>query len=751
VSRPRPAINLDNIPLRLKQHAQWVVWRFVLRKGKQTKVPFNARTGGEASVTDPERWSSFEEAVAAWRGNVRFDGIGFVFSPEDPFGGVDLDNCLDPSTGLPKEWAEPFLEALDTYCEVSPSGTGLKLFMIASKTGERCSKGYADGKVEVYDEERFFTVTGNRIASMSGEVEERQVALDQVYATVFGPDGQPAPVPAIRRGDSTEGASGGEPTDEQIVDKARRSRSGGKFSDLWAGNWQGHFHSHSEADSSLVFRLAFYTKDPAQVDRLFRASGLMRDKWDERHGQRTYGQMTIDKALTRVTAHWQPGGRLPPRTPAHTDPRQPQLLSIVVSDVQLDDLTGRALGALTFANEPPTMFVRVGSLCRVVLDEEGVPVIQPFDKLRMRGRLAQVARFHAVRSGPAGPVRTNVNPPLALAENLVTLGQWPSFPPLSGIAHTPILHPDGTICTTPGYDRQSTLLYCPSPDLCVPPVPDHPTPAQLGNAVASLRRLIQDFPFADRASHANALAILFSLLMRPVIRGHVPMAVVVAPVQGTGKTLLVSVLATVAVGRVSGESVPARANEDEWRKKVTSILLSAAPFVLLDNIPDNSTIDAPALAAALTSHEWSDRLLGGNQTARLPARAVWVATGNNLRVAGDMPRRCYTISLDANAERPWERGGFGIPDLEQYARERRGELLAAAFTVIRAWYAAGRPAAPVPAIGSFQEWAQTVGSVLAFAGIDGFLGNLSQTRSVQDLGGPVRGVVGRAGRGGGHG
>lgn len=248
----------------------------------------------------------------------------------------------------------------------------------------------------------------------------------------------------------------------------------------------------------------------------------------------------------------------------------------------------------------------------------------------------------------------------------------------------------------------------------------------------SLLDLLGDFPFADQASRANALSILFSILMRPVIQGHIPLAIVDAPVQGSGKTLLVTALGSIAVGGIASESIPSRQAEDEWRKKITSILLSATPFVLLDNIPDNTTIDSPSLAAALTSHEWSDRLLGRNESVRLPSRAVWVATGNNLRVAGDMPRRSYSIRLDANAERPWERAGFRIDALHDHVATHRGELLADAFTVIRGWYAAGKPPASVPAFGSFESWVITVGSVLKFAGVDGFLENLEQTRVVQD-------------------
>jgi hypothetical protein len=306
------------------------------------------------------------------------------------------------------------------------------------------------------------------------------------------------------------------------------------------------------------------------------------------------------------------------------------------------------------------------------------------------------------------------------------------LPPLAGIARAPILRHDGTICTTPGYDSVSRLMYCPDPALVLTPIPDYPDGNEVQACTDILLNVISDFPFADEASRANALAILFSLLMRPVITGHVPLAIVDAPMQGTGKTLLVTALATIAVGNVSSESIPAKENDDEWRKKITSILLAATPFVLLDNIPDNTTIDSPSLAAALTTEEWSDRLLGRNNAIRLPSRVVWTATGNNLRVSGDMPRRSYSIRLDANAERPWERTGFKIEGLERHVRANRGDLLSAALTVVRAWYTNGKPKACVPTLGSFDVWAQTVGSVLAFAGVHGFLGNLQQTQVGQD-------------------
>ena len=734
-----PESDLDaielNCPPCIRDRRQWVAWKYIERGGKPTKAPINPHNGNLAASTDAATWGSFAEAIEACRHDASLAGVGFVFTPDDPYCGVDLDDCVDPATGQLKPWAASFVALLDSYAEVSPSGTGVKVFLKANKPGQRCRRGFEDGEVEIYDRDRFFTVTGQRIEQSSSEVQLKQEALEVVYRSVFGDDESdgfanshdaPAPQP------SDDGHV--ELDDNQIVELAStQRRSGDKFRSLWSGDWNSHFNSASEADSSIVFTLAFYTKDSAQIDRLFRTSGLMRPKWDELHGAETYGETTIAKALSKVTKHYKPKAKRKKKAsrPEAPAPTKPELPSIIIDDKQLSDLTDQALAAIVLANDPPSIFVRAGGIARVVRDEQGVPKIDPLDMPRMRCRLTEVANFFTLRKGESGYETVGTNPPKTLAENILALKEW-NLPPLAGIARAPILRRDGTICTTPGYDPQSKLIYCPDPTLNLSPIPDLPCGEEVRACVDILLAVISEFPFVDDASRANSLAILFSVLMRPVIDGHVPLAIVDAPMQGTGKTLLVSSLGGIAVGNVSSESIPSKDNEDEWRKKITSLLLTASPFVMLDNIPDNTTLDSPPLAAALTSADWSDRLLGRNRAVRLPSRAVWVATGNNLRVAGDMPRRSYSIRLDANAERPWERTGFAIKGIERHVRENRGNLLSAALTIIRAWYTSGQPKASVPPLGSFEEWSETIGSVLAFAGIDGFLFNLEQTQTVQD-------------------
>jgi hypothetical protein len=162
--------------------------------------------------------------------------------------------------------------------------------------------------------------------------------------------------------------------------------------------------------------------------------------------------------------------------------------------------------------------------------------------------------------------------------------------------------------------------------------------------------------------------------------------------------------------------------EEEWRKRITATLLHGASVVIIDNV--ERSLDSAALASVLTAREWSDRILGLSKMTTIPVRTTWIANGNNIKVGGDIARRCYSIRLDAKTARPWKRTGFKHPDLSGWVFENRGEILAALLTLSRAWFAAGKPDFDVPPVGGYDAWAQITGGVLAFAGVSGFLKNL---------------------------
>ncbi|MDZ4848400.1 MAG: phage/plasmid primase, P4 family [Pirellulaceae bacterium] len=295
------------VPACLRDRAQWVAWRLIIRDGKETKAPVSPHDGSLADSTSKATWGTFDQAVEARQKYRSLAGIGFVFSADDLYCGVDLDDCID-ADGNVKPWALELLAKLDSYTEISPSGLGLKVFIKASKPGSRCRKAYADGEVEIYDRDRFFAVTGDRLPNVSNEVNLRQEELEFVYARVFGdeePDARISPDAPVSASDSTAYL---QLSDDEIIHLASSQRgSGEKFKALWAGNWQSQLmNSPSEADASVIFTLAYFTKDEAQIDRIFRRSALMRPKWNELRGNESYGQRTIARALRKVVKQYSP-------------------------------------------------------------------------------------------------------------------------------------------------------------------------------------------------------------------------------------------------------------------------------------------------------------------------------------------------------------------------------------------------------------------------------------------------------------
>src|SRR5215203_3329960 len=169
--------------LAIRDLRQWLCWRSEERDGKPTKVPYSPATGKRADSTVPETWTSYQEAVRACK-EEGYGGIGFVFTPKDDLCGVDLDKCLDPATGEIEPWAWKIIEELDSYTEISPSGTGLHVLVRAALPKGRNRKG----RFEVYDRSRYFTVTGKHLADMRRTIEKRQDELQNVARHVFGED-----------------------------------------------------------------------------------------------------------------------------------------------------------------------------------------------------------------------------------------------------------------------------------------------------------------------------------------------------------------------------------------------------------------------------------------------------------------------------------------------------------------------------------------------------------------------------------
>lgn len=274
----------SNIPaqLTIKQNI-WVCYT-------RDKLPVNPHNGNAARSNDSSTWSDFDTALNYYLAHqddgiagigIEFTGTGFV--------GVDLDNCRDPQTGELNEQARDIVKMLDSYTEISPSWRGLHIIC----TGELPPGARRKGSVEMYNEGRYFTMTGNRLADTPDWVGNRPQELAEVHGKyIQGPSKNAVEI--VRNAPVSE-------DDDSLIERCVAAANGDKFKKLFDGDTSG-YTSPSEADLALCSHLAFWTgNDDAQIDRIFRRSKLYRDKWDKKHGAETYGERTIRKALESCT------------------------------------------------------------------------------------------------------------------------------------------------------------------------------------------------------------------------------------------------------------------------------------------------------------------------------------------------------------------------------------------------------------------------------------------------------------------
>ncbi|GAB1362400.1 hypothetical protein MASR1M32_16360 [Rhodobacter sp.] len=273
----------ESIPQELIDRPQWVAWRFEQMPGedKARKVPLNPRTGYRASVDDPTTWGTFEQARAV-TGAV---GIGYVLSGQDRFACIDLDGCIGPDAAL-SPLAQEVVRRFDSYTEVSPSGTGIHVWIEGAMPGGKGRKNSVRA-VEAYSESRFVTVTGQAFGAPQS-IAERHDLLNQFVADNFA-----------KRFSASVAATFEQPeraSDEEIIERGKGAANGDKFAELWFGRWDTLYSSQSEADFALVDMLWFYSRNIAQVIRMFRASGLGQRGKADRDG---YLEDMIDKAADR--------------------------------------------------------------------------------------------------------------------------------------------------------------------------------------------------------------------------------------------------------------------------------------------------------------------------------------------------------------------------------------------------------------------------------------------------------------------
>lgn len=379
-------------------------------------------------------------------------------------------------------------------------------------------------------------------------------------------------------------------------------------------------------------------------------------------------------------------------------------------------VTDQAIDALT---HDPDVFQRDGELVRIVRIAEseadatilaGTPQIRrivPATLTEHLTRSARWSRFDARRKKMVEAV-----PPSSVVQAVAARGEYRGIRPIVGIAEAPMLRPDGTIMQDAGYDGATGYVYLPSIEF--PRVADRPALEDAHRALAELAEVFADFPYRAEADRIVPVAAILTLLARPAIRGSVAAVVLDATTRGSGKTLQGDCVSLVATGRPAGK-MTWPSDEIELEKVLASYALRGAALILFDNV--TTRFGGGPLDKVLTARDRVElRVLGKSELPSLTWRALVLASGNNVEIAGDTCRRVLVSRLESTLETPENRTGFVHDPLLEWVSSERPRLVCAALTILRAWVVAGRPRLTPRQWGSYEEWTGIVPQALVFAG-----------------------------------
>lgn len=306
----------ENVPEELKALPNWICWKAIPQPRPDDpdhigKIPINPKTGGNAQSNNPDTWADFDTALKA---SEHYTGIGFMFG-NSPYFGVDVDKVeqdirefLEGGNSIVSE----FVHALQSYTELSPSGKGIHILckgMLPKGARRR-------DNVEMYENGRFFTVTGNMLGSYGG-VSDCTEAIKPLHEKYLGGARVEPAQRVVQQGELPTSAA-------KVLELARAAKNGCKFQSLFAGNYS-EYASLSEADMAFCNMLAFWTgRNAALMDEIYRGSGLMRDKWDRAQSGSTYGALTIQKAIEQCTQVYQPPSTFRVKIGGNSAPNEPQ-------------------------------------------------------------------------------------------------------------------------------------------------------------------------------------------------------------------------------------------------------------------------------------------------------------------------------------------------------------------------------------------------------------------------------------------
>lgn len=725
-----------NVPRQMRELRQWLTWRLEAHEDqgkKPRKMPYyvdgGRRVGKQGDDKDRQRLATFDEAVkaapAAGKG-----GIGFAFLPDDGLAGIDLDGALElgapdaageiPRT--PTERTRAIVEACRSFTEYSPSGKGLHIFVTTNTVGAFKSFKNNSIGVEVFCGAQFFTFSGDMYPGSPLELAPiDEVTLRRLRATV--------------RAKPKAAAAGGGSNVMPIDDEQRRAESAlvfvnaddyqrwiniglalkNGFGDTGYPIWDRWSTRSGKYPGAEETRRRWGTFDPNGSIKLGTVFELAK--------QGGWQPPRASKKSKRATKPDGPSGNEPPAGSSDEAPRDydpgDERPKIYWTQGRLHECIDQAEDALLKSKSQ--IYQRAGFLVRVVRKDTpsvrhyqrppGALGIVMVDAPYLIEEFTRVARWFKWSSQRNDWVPTNA-PEQAAATYIARRGHW-NIPRLWSVISAPTLRPDGTVLQQPGYDKATQSWYDPC-GIEFPKLPESPTREDAEAALKKLEAAFGSFPFDSGEKGADksvALALALTALVRRSLPSA-PMGAITAPVMASGKTLLADCIAILATG-VSAPAMKYAETDEEATKTMLAVLAEGDQVVLIDNV--ERPLQGDTLCVVLTSETYRQRMLGRTEMMSVPTTTLFLATGNQLVIVGDLRTRALLCRIDPKVERPEERQ-FNT-ELRSWMTTRRPEIVAAGLTIMRAFIATEQdPKDHCKTWGRFERWSEMVRAPLLWLG-----------------------------------
>lgn len=718
----------------LKSRDKWVAWKYVTRDGRKTKPPVNPHNGKMAGINKSSEWGTYDQAIA----RVKKDGlagVGYVLTEDDGLTGIDLDHVRDEKTGELEPWAAEIIELGETYAEVSPSGTGIRLFCLGKI--DRVVKNDKQS-VEMYVKGRYLTITQNHVAGTPEEI----LPAPKTIAALIKRAGKAPPgkvdyeleddddLPEHIKGATASGRGTADPKKELGKYAALNAEALANL-DKWVPALFGKKAIKTDDGRYRVPSKALGRK--LQEDLSISPDGIIdfgvADQGDAREGKRTAIELVVEyseacRDMEEGPARYETGYKTLARRLGHKeeDIAKKATFEIEINSGQISRAVDATQQAIVAAGRP--VFVRGGILVEPIRTEyptigDETTTVTVFRALQIEN-LRYMANKHGIKYlqwNDKKKKNVEIDPPDKVMGTLVKLGHW-IFPKVSGIINSPTLRPDGSVLKDKGYDKATQLWCWPDSSLKLPEMSAKPTRRDAIEALELLKGLLVGFAFQSDLDRSVALAAILTTILRGAF-DIAPMTLFLAHMAGTGKSYLVDLISTIARGRPC-PVITASRDEAEMDKRIGSLLIESTPMISIDNL--SFDLKGDLLCQMCTQQTVKVRVLGKSETPDCEWKGSLFATGNNVNLSGDMTRRGLICNMDAGMERP-ELREFDFSPVDMVLKDR-GKYIAAVLTIARA-YVVGGKIDRIARIGSYGQWSKFVREPLMW------LGEEDPTRSME--------------------